>query len=127
MTTTCSSSPGRGVVRVAGGVDLAAAPGLRELLEQACADPVRPVVVDLSGVTFMDCAGLGVLLEAAARAGDRLSLRGTPRPVAELLRLASGEMTEQANGLLIGRHGGDWEQAWQILVTSLDRPRPGRL
>ncbi len=54
-------------VRIAGEVDLATAPQLAAALEQAQRD-VLIVVVDLREVTFMDSAGLRVLMEADSRA-----------------------------------------------------------
>lgn len=62
------------VLHVAGELDLATAPGLRRRLQRAGAATTGDVVVDLSGVTFMDCSGLAPLLEARARLGDRLWL-----------------------------------------------------
>jgi len=55
---------GAGVVYVAGELDLASAPRLQEVLSELSADPV---VVDLSECTFLDSAGMSVLL-ASARA-----------------------------------------------------------
>lgn len=92
MTTTqhTSRSPSTRCppVWVTGEIDIATAPSLRRALERALPDASGRVVVDLSGVTFMDCSGLGPLLEAEARLGDRLSLRGVPPNVTTLLRLA---------------------------------------
>jgi anti-sigma B factor antagonist len=48
------------------------------------------VVMDLSGVTFIDVAGLGILVhvqEEAARRGGRLTLASVPTNVAKLMRL----------------------------------------
>ncbi|MFJ7243028.1 STAS domain-containing protein [Kitasatospora sp. NPDC098652] len=76
-------------VRVSGEIDLDSAPDLRRELSRALADH-RQVVLDLSQVTFMDCSGLNVLMEArnqADRNGARLALRGITRPVARLLEL----------------------------------------
>lgn len=77
------------VVRARGDIDLATAPSLRSALKAALATH-REVVLDLSQVTFMDCAGLGALVDArnqADRCGGRLLLRGAGRPVARLLHL----------------------------------------
>ncbi|MEU4115685.1 STAS domain-containing protein [Kitasatospora sp. NPDC028055] len=76
-------------VRVCGEIDLDSAPDLRRELSRALADH-RQVVLDLSQVTFMDCSGLNVLMEArnqADRNGACLALRGITRPVARLLEL----------------------------------------
>ena len=48
------------------------------------------VVLDLSGVTFIDVAGVGILVhvhEEAARRGGRLTLAAVPAPVAKVMRL----------------------------------------
>lgn len=53
------------VVSVSGEVDVATAPELDEKLATVAASP--RVVVDLSGVTFLDSSGLGVLIKALRR------------------------------------------------------------
>jgi len=55
------------VIAPVGEVDIAVVPALREELEQAAADPSRPVVVDLSDVGFIDSTGLGAILELHRR------------------------------------------------------------
>lgn len=62
---------GATVVSVSGEVDVATAPALRDRLASVAdgADG-RPVVVDLSGVTFIDSTGLGVLIGARKRCED---------------------------------------------------------
>lgn len=59
-----------GIVVVApfGEHDLATADAIRE---EIAADPGRPLVVDLSGVSFLDSSVLGVLVEAQRQAADR--------------------------------------------------------
>ncbi|GAA2974147.1 hypothetical protein GCM10010519_06690 [Streptomyces lactacystinicus] len=77
------------VVRADGEIDLGTAPSLRRALTAALKSH-REVVLDLSEVTFMDCAGLGVLVQAhnqADRCGGRLALRGAGRCVLRLLKL----------------------------------------
>ncbi|GAA2276158.1 MULTISPECIES: STAS domain-containing protein [Kitasatospora] len=77
------------VVRVGGEIDVATAPRLRQRLAAAL-EAHREVVLDLSEVTFMDCSGLGVLVQArnqADRCGRRLVLHGVGHPVARLLKL----------------------------------------
>src|SRR5688500_1584478 len=50
--------------RLEGELDMATAGGLSELL-RAAADNDEPVVLDFSGVSFMDSSGLRALLEGA--------------------------------------------------------------
>ncbi|MFF2548830.1 STAS domain-containing protein [Kitasatospora sp. NPDC058063] len=77
------------IVRAHGEIDLDAAPSLRRALATAL-ESHQEVVLDLSEVTFMDCAGLGALVRArnqADRCGARLVLRGADRRVVRLLKL----------------------------------------
>lgn len=83
---------GRSVLELAGELDLASAPGLAD----AIADASRSghVLVDLSGLVFMDSSGLRVLLEAARDAqsdGWRLELRRGPETVQRVFTLSSTE------------------------------------
>jgi anti-sigma B factor antagonist len=55
------------VVGVRGEVDVATAPALRDGLDEALEGGIGPVVVDLTGVTFIDSTGLGVLIGARRR------------------------------------------------------------
>lgn len=93
MTTTASDRTPHSfstwpVLHLAGEVDIAAVPGLRHWFRlAAAADRRREVVVDLSEVTFMDCAALGALIGAQSHLGGRLWLRGLPRSVRRLLQL----------------------------------------
>jgi anti-anti-sigma factor len=75
------------VLAMAGEVDLATAPRLRLLLQDADDETSRDVVLDLCDVTYMDCSGLPALLEARDRLGARFWLRGLPPPVTRLLEL----------------------------------------
>ncbi|MFD0263979.1 STAS domain-containing protein [Kitasatospora indigofera] len=81
------------VVWARGDIDLDTAPALHRRLEAALREH-RDVVLDLSQVTFMDCAGLGTLLDArgqADRHGGRLVLRAVGTDVLRLLRLTGLE------------------------------------
>ncbi len=82
---------GTATVRPAGDVDLTTEPGLRKAIGSALDDAgTRRLIVDLSGVTFLDCRGLGALVEGRRRADERgVSYRVTgARGVARtLLRL----------------------------------------
>lgn len=82
----------RTVVSVPGpDLDVASAEELRVQLSSvaACGSAGTVVVVDLSAVVFMDCAGMTPLLEAKVRFGRHLVLRGVRPRVARLL-----DMTE---------------------------------
>ncbi|WP_122788913.1 STAS domain-containing protein [Intestinibacillus sp. Marseille-P6563] len=53
--------------------------------------PVEPVVLDLSGLTFMDSSGLAVAMNlhrALARTGRSLVIRGTPPQAMRVFRAA---------------------------------------
>src|SRR5579871_3023425 len=54
-------------VHISGELDLATAPQLAETLDAALAS-ASVVVLDLSQLTFMDCAGLAVIIRADSRA-----------------------------------------------------------
>ena len=79
------------VVWVSGDVDVANSENLLGLAATAMAEPhVDEVVLDLSGVTFMDSTGLGALigLRNQADASDkRVALRGVTPPVSKILTL----------------------------------------
>ncbi len=58
-------------LHVAGEVDLATVPELRDAAHRLVMDaPGRTVAVDLDGVTVLDDTGLGILLGTAGRARD---------------------------------------------------------
>ena len=85
VSTRCTRSGAWLVVEVAGELDLQAVP----LLDTLGIDPCF-VVLDLHGVTFMDCSGVRALLEARRRAvaaGGSLHLAAPSRHVVSLLRL----------------------------------------
>jgi anti-sigma B factor antagonist len=62
-----STEAGVPVLVVRGEVDLATAPDLREKLLSLADEGARVVVVDLSGVSFMDSSALGALVSAMTR------------------------------------------------------------
>jgi anti-sigma B factor antagonist len=59
------------VVSLVGELDLYNAHAVRDRLAAATSDGSERLVVDLSGVTFIDSTGLGVLLEARSRLANR--------------------------------------------------------
>jgi anti-anti-sigma factor len=71
-----------------GEIDIATSPAIRRLLMAAISGGDVHLAVDMSGVTFIDAAGIGVLVAAANRAreaGGGLSLLAPPRQVRRLL------------------------------------------
>lgn len=79
------AAPGR--VVVAGEIDLRTCPELREALTDASAVEGSEVVIDLTGVTFIDSSGISELLRAS-NAGHRLTLRHPTASVRRLFELA---------------------------------------
>ena len=56
------------IIEVRGEIDLQSAPGLRDELLRVIRRCGPQLVLDLAGVTFMDCAGVSVLLATRRRA-----------------------------------------------------------
>jgi anti-anti-sigma factor len=77
-------SPTLARIVVVGDVDLATAPLLRDRLFSVLRDHTLALVdVDLSGVAFLDCTGIGALVaayNAAVRSGCRLQVTN-PQPI----------------------------------------------
>ena len=77
-------------IHARGELDIATAPNLLQVLTAAITGhPRRHVVVDLHDVTFIDCTGLGVLMQARNHIPDRFWLRDPSRQVARLLDLTN--------------------------------------
>ena len=70
LTVTDHSDGAVPVVAVSGEVDVYAAPALREGLTELLSGG-RSVVVDLTGVGFLDSTGLGALVAARTTASER--------------------------------------------------------
>jgi anti-anti-sigma factor len=93
-----SDGPARVVIAVAGEVDMATAPQLAECLHQ---HRDVDVIVDLSGVTFLDSSGISALVVAYKGlhdAGHTLTTTGEQDNV---------RMVIETSGLLRTFHGGD--------------------
>ena len=88
---TLSSADGTVVAEILGEVDPSNARDIGRKLTEAVPNDALAVVIDLSGVTFLDSAGLSALATAhrAARAADRaLRIRcGTARAVVRPLQI----------------------------------------
>ena len=59
------------VVRLAGELDLYNANAVRDVLLECCAESPDRLIIDLSGVKFIDSTALGVLIEARTRMTNR--------------------------------------------------------
>jgi len=90
MEAVLSQHPYAAVVALSGELDADTAARLRALLaEQLLAGPGN-LVIDMSGLTFIDSAGLAVLVAAdkgMRRAGSRMVLAAPRAPVSKVLRL----------------------------------------
>lgn len=81
------------VVRPSGDVDLNVSPSLRQALKQVLRGRPERLVVDLSGVPYMDSSGVATLVEAmqiARKSGTRMalcSLQERVRSIFEIARL----------------------------------------
>jgi anti-anti-sigma factor len=79
-------------IRLFGELDLASARGVELELRRAEATDALSIVLDLSGLTFMDSTGVRLLVTANARSredADRLSLRRGPAAVQRVLELSA--------------------------------------
>ena len=93
LSITRSATSGGPWVCVTGELDLASAPAADEALRQAERD-ARSLVLDLRELTFMDAAGLAVILDANARAreaGRRFVVRVRSTCVRRLLDVTRAE------------------------------------
>jgi anti-sigma B factor antagonist len=89
-----STRPGREctVVQVAGDLDMATSPQLRDGLQRLLADGTRNVVVDMAGVGFMDSSAIGalvVMFRAFRDGGGRLCLAAVQPQVRSILAVTS--------------------------------------
>jgi anti-sigma B factor antagonist len=58
------------IVAVSGEVDVYSAPALKDNITELLQSGVNTLIVDLSGVAFLDSTGLGALVEARAATSD---------------------------------------------------------
>jgi anti-anti-sigma factor len=87
----CYPEPSTTRAVISGEIDLATVPALRETLLGMVHDPIPAILdLDLAQVTFLDCAGIGVLVSArraAAKAGRQMWITHPPPIVRLVLEL----------------------------------------
>lgn len=90
---------GRGVVaRISGDMDYMTGPGLWGQIDEVLAGGTAFVVLDLSGVSFCDSAGLNVLLRASRRAALSdvgLVLACVPQSLLRILEMTGADQVLQ--------------------------------
>ena len=92
-TVTLASHPERLEVSIDGEVDIANGASIRELLASHLDTAHDDVVVDLSGLDYIDSAGLNVLLDLRSRLAThrrRLHLLAPPGSAARRILILSG-------------------------------------
>jgi anti-sigma B factor antagonist len=81
-----SVTNGMRIVTIVGEIDLAVAPAMQAVLTDGHTD----IIVDLSGVTFLDSSGIAAILRAyrhQTASGHCLSMRGATGPVRRVLEI----------------------------------------
>jgi anti-sigma B factor antagonist len=84
------------VITIAGELDIATSPRVRELLSDAARDEDRPLVIDLTSCDFVDSTGLATLLHGAkpAQNGEsNVALVSVGGEVRKLLELTAIDRT----------------------------------
>lgn len=95
------------LVTLAGEIDLTNHARLRTALNQAVSDAVGDVYLNVVELDFIDVAGVGLVIDAAQRLGDRrLYLIGPSRTLRLILQVF--EDVIPANLLVMGRWPGDF-------------------
>jgi anti-sigma B factor antagonist len=92
LAVSTRNEPGCAIVAVSGDVDISTSPDLRQALAGVVAAGNRVIVVDLSGVRFIDSTGLGVLVgayTAVRNAGGRLAVVNNHAAVLKVLNITA--------------------------------------
>jgi anti-sigma B factor antagonist len=101
ITVDTEQAPGAAVVRPEGRLTMVTAPELRAAVADAVAAGCARVVVDLSGVEFIDSSGLGAViggLKTARQAGGDLRIAGPGEQVRMVLQLTNLDRVLRAHG-----------------------------
>ena len=94
VATVESASEPYTLVELTGEADVTNSDSLREVLEAEVAKQPRMMIIDLSGLRFMDSSALHVILRASRtmdRQGGVLALASPREPVAKMLRLTAAD------------------------------------
>jgi anti-anti-sigma factor len=94
VTIAAAGSEPYTLVELSGEADVTNSDVLRDLLDAEVAKRPAVMVIDLSGLRFMDSSALHVILlanRALDRQGGILSLAGPREPVAKMLRLTAAD------------------------------------
>ena len=85
------STPEPGVLALEGEIDLHESPHVKEKLEPLLAHKLPRIVVDLTGVSYIDSSGLALFIEALQRVqgyGGQLALCGLAASVRTIFEIA---------------------------------------
>ncbi|HEX4399631.1 MAG TPA: STAS domain-containing protein [Trebonia sp.] len=94
VATVESDSEPYTLVELTGEADVTNSDALREVLDTEVAKQPRTMIIDLSGLRFMDSSALHVILRANRvmdRQGGVLALASPREPVAKMLRLTAAD------------------------------------
>ena len=94
VTTAAAGGETYTLVELSGEADVTNSDVLRDQLDAEVAKQPGSMVIDLSGLRFMDSSALHVILlanRALDRQGGILSLAGPREPVAKMLRLTAAD------------------------------------
>ena len=92
-------------IRLTGDLDMSRAPRLDEAFDALCSERVSTTIVDASGVSFIDCAGLRSLLTIAdemERNQGTMHVVDASVPVRRILELSGCELLLVAPNWLTG-------------------------
>lgn len=91
VTVSRGARDGDWIVTIRGEIDVATSPELHETLDHVLERGAQLVTVDLSGLTFIDSSGLGVLVgthkQLREAGGDTIVLRGMQEPVRRVFEI----------------------------------------
>jgi anti-anti-sigma factor len=126
-TLSVLSQPACTIASLEGELDIATVPELRERLFGVLSPGVRLLIIDLSGVSFCDVAGLAVLIGTQRRAtvGGIAVRVAAPQPqVAKLLHLTGLDRRLTIGATLADALPTDWREP--PTATSPTTGGPGR-